>query len=149
MLKLHPLLEPFQATEEQPFSSVHAAHLLHRAGFGGTLAEIAEVQKLGPIAAVERLLDFPDVGADDEGSDTPDLGAINDYPRTFAERRKLYEGKSPQERMELNQMLQRADREAIRATVEWWLGRMTSGPSTISSHLMALTGMPGPAQGEA
>ena len=40
-----------------------AAHLLRRAGFGGTVAEIETYRKLGPEAAVERLLSSTDAVA--------------------------------------------------------------------------------------
>lgn len=41
-----------------------AAHLLERAGFGGTPAEIAEFAQLGPEAAVRRLVYFEGAGDD-------------------------------------------------------------------------------------
>ncbi len=41
-----------------------AAHLLRRAGFGGTVEEIEAYRKLGPEAAVEKLLGF----SDDDGT---------------------------------------------------------------------------------
>jgi len=48
MATLHPLLRPFKPNEDSPFDAVKAAHLLNRAGFGGTSDEIAKVMKLGP-----------------------------------------------------------------------------------------------------
>jgi uncharacterized protein (DUF1800 family) len=135
MSRLHPLLEPFVATAADPFDAVKAAHLLQRAGFGGTLEEIEDVCALGPEKAVEQLLDFPDAGADDVGTDTPDLSGIDGYPRTFAERRKLFEGKTADERQMRVQQLQRADREAVRATAVWWVNRMALGPFPLQEKL--------------
>ena len=66
MAQLQLMLEPYQPTSDDPFDSVKAAHLLNRAGFGGTLAEIKQVQKLGPQAAVDWLLDFPNATADEQ-----------------------------------------------------------------------------------
>ena len=42
----------------QQWSPVHAAHLLERAGFGGTPQEIARVAALSPQAAVNELVNF-------------------------------------------------------------------------------------------
>ena len=64
MSKLHALLEPYAPAAGDPFDAVKAAHLLNRAGFGGTAEEIEKVRKLGPGGAVDWLLDFPDAGAE-------------------------------------------------------------------------------------
>ena len=45
MATLHPLLRPYVPSSENPFDRVKAAHLLNRAGFGGTEDEIAQVMK--------------------------------------------------------------------------------------------------------
>ncbi|MFT3784705.1 MAG: DUF1800 domain-containing protein [Tepidisphaeraceae bacterium] len=132
----HPLLQPFTPTEGDRFDAIKAAHLLNRCGFGGTQEEIAEVLRAGPSEAVERLLDFPDAGADEQSqTDVPDFSGIEGYPKTFAERRKLFEGLSPQERQDLQQKLNAANREAVFALVRWWLGRMTSGPYPLQEKL--------------
>src|SRR6516225_7567704 len=41
-----------------------AAHLLNRAGFGGPPEEIQELVRLGPTAAVARLLDYESIPED-------------------------------------------------------------------------------------
>ncbi|KUO56546.1 MAG: hypothetical protein APF80_06680 [Alphaproteobacteria bacterium BRH_c36] len=51
-------LTPIAASE---WNERTAAHLLERAGFGGTPAEIAEFAKLGAVAAVRRLVHFEGV----------------------------------------------------------------------------------------
>ncbi|MGH7682846.1 MAG: hypothetical protein ACREMT_00760, partial [Vulcanimicrobiaceae bacterium] len=53
-----------------------AAHLLRRAGFGGTPAEIAEFASLGMDGAVDRLTHFP---ATASSSAPPQL--VEDRPR--------------------------------------------------------------------
>ena len=65
MSATHPSLEPYEPSSQDPFDRVKAAHLLNRAGFGGTEAEVQKVMKLGPTAAVEWLMDFPDKSADE------------------------------------------------------------------------------------
>lgn len=135
MARLHPMLEPFTPTSDDPFDAAKAAHLLHRAGFGPTLQDLEETRRLGPKGMVEKLLDFPNLTVEERGEDGPDLSGIEDYPNNFAERRKLFEGKTPQERMELNQKLMRANREAVLATAQWWLNRMATGKSPLQEKL--------------
>jgi hypothetical protein len=48
MANLHPMLRPYRPSADDPFDRVKAAHLLSRAGFGGTEAEIEKVLQLGP-----------------------------------------------------------------------------------------------------
>jgi uncharacterized protein (DUF1800 family) len=47
-----------KAYSSKDYSFEDAAHLLRRAGFGGTPAEIEDLRKLGPKLAVEKLLSF-------------------------------------------------------------------------------------------
>src|SRR5688500_12361501 len=49
-------LAPFEPSAADPFDRRKAAHLLRRAGFGGSDTEIAATAELGPTAAVDRLL---------------------------------------------------------------------------------------------
>ncbi len=135
MARLHPALEPYSPSSDDPFDATKVAHLLHRAGFGATLEEIDAYRSLGPKRAVEKLLDFPDLPVEEQGDEGPDLSGIEGYPNNFAERRKLFESKTPQERMELQNMLQRANREAVLATGLWWLQRMVTGPTPLQEKL--------------
>ncbi|GIW75187.1 MAG: hypothetical protein KatS3mg104_0250 [Phycisphaerae bacterium] len=129
MARLHPQLEPFVESSSDPWDRVKAAHLLNRAGFGGTEQEINRVLEAGPQAAVDELLDFPDGPSDlISATDQPDLSHIEGYPRTFAERRKLFEGKTAEERMLLNQRMNQANQQALRAIANWWVQRMAYGP---------------------
>src|SRR5262245_4417438 len=129
MAKLHPLLQPYLPSSEDPFDDVKAAHLLNRATFGGKPEEIDATVDKGPSKAVDALLDFPDASADEQSkTDVPDLSSVDDgYPATFEERRKLFMGKTEEERMALNQQLMAKNREAMTATMQWWLKRMTYG----------------------
>jgi uncharacterized protein (DUF1800 family) len=58
-------MKPYQPKN---YSFEDAAHLLRRAGFGGTTEEIKKVQSLGPELAVEQLLTFSD---NDQTGDNP------------------------------------------------------------------------------
>ncbi len=136
MARSHPLLQPYKPTPEDPFDSTKAAHLLNRAGFGGTPAEVEKVVKMGPDAALDMLFDFPDAGVDEQSrTDIPDLSAIDEYPSDFNALRKLMVGKTEEEKKALRQKLQAANREAVAATSNWWLKRMAFGPHPLQEKL--------------
>src|SRR5688500_11000644 len=105
--RLHQLLQPYTPSESDPFDRVKAAHLLNRAGFGGTSDEIDKVVKLGPFDAVDGLFDFPDASADEQSrTDVPDLSSIEDFPETFRELRETMRGKTEEERKMLQMQFQ-------------------------------------------
>ena len=136
MATLHPLLRPFKPTSDNPFDAVKAAHLLSRAGFGGTGEEIARAVKLGPEGAVDWLFDFPDAPAEElSQSDVPDLSSLDGYPKDFREIQQKMRGMTPEERMQYRQQLQRANREAVAETAAWWLRRMAHGPYPLQEKL--------------
>jgi uncharacterized protein (DUF1800 family) len=137
MATIHPLLREYQPSDSDPFDRAKAAHLLNRAGFGGTEQEIAQVLKQGPRRAVESLLAFPDApAAKQTPTDTPDLSSIQgDYPNNYRQRRILFRGKDELERKEINQMLQRRNREALDQMTAWWLKRMAYGPHPLQEKL--------------
>jgi Protein of unknown function (DUF1800) len=136
MTSTHPMLQPYKPTDDDPFDAVKAAHLLNRAGFGGTPAEIAEVMRQGPAGAVDNLLDFPDAAADEQSqTDVPDLSSIDGYPKNFRELRTMLEGKSQEEIKAARMKLMMANREAIEAVMTWWLKRMSEGPHPLQEKL--------------
>jgi uncharacterized protein (DUF1800 family) len=131
---------------EAGFTRRQAAHLLFRAAFGGTPAEIDAVQKLGPAAAVEALLDFPDATAQayTRGQDVPDDSALEGVPRTDAERRLAFSEAASNAggreaattaRQLLNQQFRRASRRHIEACAAWWLRRMADGPYPLQERM--------------
>src|SRR4051812_27933458 len=133
---LHPLLHPYRPTSDQPFDSLRAAHLLNRAGFGGTPEEIERVVKMGPIDAVDWLLDFPDAPAEEQSkTDVPDLSGIEGYPKDYKEIALKMRGMTPEERMRYRNMLMAANREAVVATARWWMQRMAFGPHPLQEKL--------------
>ena len=54
-------LRPFRPSAANPWDRGKAAHLLNRAGFGGTPEEIARLAAMGPQAAVDELLAYEQV----------------------------------------------------------------------------------------
>src|SRR5687768_212396 len=136
MATIHPLLRAYKPTESTPFDAVKAAHLLNRAGFGGTPEEIERVLQLGPGKAVDWLMDFPDAPAEEQSAtDVPDLSSIEGYPANFRELSLKMRNMAPDERMEYRQMLQRANRQAVAETATWWMKRMANGPHPLQEKL--------------
>ncbi len=137
MATSHPMLVPYKPTDADPFDARKAAHLLNRAGFGGTPAEIDRVVQMGPYDAVDWLLDFPDAPAEElSQDDIPNLSAVEGYPRNFREYRRLLDQQPNREkRMELTQQFQAANREVVRETMGWWLRRMAYGPFAMQEKL--------------
>lgn len=136
MARLHPLLQPYEPEAENLWDRYKAAHLLNRAGFGGTPQEVTRVLELGPQRAVDWLLDFPDAGADEQSqTDVPDLSSIEGFPKTFRELQKELVGKTQEERMKARQRFQAANREAVQAIMAWWMRRMASGPHPLQEKL--------------
>src|SRR5689334_18160721 len=108
MTNLPPLLRPYKPTSDDPFTPQKAAHLLNRAGFGGTPEEIEKVLRLGPQSAVDWLFDFPDAGAEEQSqNDLPDLSSIEGYPKNFREIAQTLKDKTPEERQKYRQELMR------------------------------------------
>src|SRR5882724_4145927 len=113
------MLKPI-AKESWDFS--RAAHLLNRAGFGGTPAEIERLVQLGPEAAVAQLVDYgqtPD--------DTPDPEWAKPDPAR-AERLMKARNADPDTRKMMQQEEQRTERERMVELKHWWLRRMAHGP---------------------
>src|SRR5688572_23976556 len=105
-----------------------AAHLLNRAGFGGSPADIEKLRKPGFEKAVDYLVDYEKAG---EAAEPPEWAkAEPDRLRRYAEvrefRRKM-NAATPEERKELEakaremrQMEQRNQRQNVVELRGWW-----------------------------
>ena len=99
-----------------------AAHLLNRAGFGGTPDEIQKLVSLGHEGAVSHLIDYekiPDPTADPDWAH-PDPGK--------AERRRAARNATPERRQELQKQERQMENQRILELRGWWLRRMAKGP---------------------
>lgn len=108
-----------------------AAHLLNRAGFGGTPADIQKLADLSPEKAVAYLLDYekiPDPVANPEWA-KPNPEEIKKFRE--AQRKGTPEEKKMAQR-EQQQMYQRRMLE-LRG---WWLQRMAKGPRPLQEKLV-------------
>lgn len=107
-----------------------AAHLLNRAGFGGTPSEISSLQGMGLDGAVSSLLDYEKIP-----DNTPNPGCATPNPEML-QRLRDYKNATPEERrklqMERNQYIQRNMVE-LRG---WWLNRMAYGPRPLQEKMV-------------
>jgi uncharacterized protein (DUF1800 family) len=141
MRKLHPFLQPWQPSEHEPWDDIRAAHLLNRAGFGGTPEEVAALVRLGVDRAVDALLDFPDAPASEQSpGDGPDWSILAEIPMLERERREAFlQVRGPENepaRQALNQKWQRASAEFLGSATRWWMTRMAYGPHPLQERLV-------------
>lgn len=104
------------ATYRGPWTKTHAAHLLNRAGFGGTRAEIERATHAGLAKTLDALL---------EPAPDSDSVALPRLPEPLPPLRQLRD--LPPEQRE---RLRREHREAVSEIRCWWIRRMltTSQP---------------------
>ncbi|MEW6159154.1 MAG: DUF1800 domain-containing protein [Verrucomicrobiota bacterium] len=120
------MLEPLPASKWN-FST--AAHLLNRAGFGGSPEEIEKLAALGLEGAVASLVDYERI---------PDPAVKPGWAQPDPERATRFQAMrkaSPEERRELQRMEQRKQRERITELRQWWLHRMATGPRPLQEKL--------------
>jgi hypothetical protein len=94
-----------------------AAHLLRRAGFGGTPAEIDRLHRLGCEGAVDELVDFymtPQKHADFSAVVPPDVEAMRDRMAGLEE----------DQRRAIRIRIDRLNRLQVQDFRAWWLDRM-------------------------
>jgi hypothetical protein len=130
----------------RPISSVgfrydHAQHLLNRAGFGGTPAEIQRLVGMGPRAAVDFLVDFdaiedrpPELKLDPDIMRPPTPEERQAYRRARRANDEKALGEFRKKRMER----QRADRQQLVDLRQWWFDRMATTPRPLEEKLTLL-----------
>lgn len=114
----------------EKWNDVTAAHLLNRAGFGGTPAEIESLAALGPEGAVSHFVDYEKV---------PDGTAAPAWARPDPERAaKLKSARmaGEEERRKLQREYQQAERQHMIELRAWWLRRMASGPRPLQEKMV-------------
>jgi len=78
-------LRNFRPSAADPWDRVKAAHLLHRAGFGGTPEEVARLAAMPVEAAVEELLNYEAIP---ESFPEPDFSALRELDEELARLRR-------------------------------------------------------------
>src|SRR4051794_28432871 len=106
-----------------------AAHLLNRAGFGGTPTDIEKLQALGLEKAVSWFVDYERM---------PDTTADPDWARPDPERAEKLQAlrNLPEEqRRKALQEEQQLQRQHIVELRGWWLQRMARGPRPLQEKM--------------
>src|SRR5215471_18071068 len=104
-----------------------AAHLLVRAGFGGTPAEIDSLARQGMEAAVNSLL----YGAP-EFVQPPSWAVPGSLRGLQLEVRQTAD---PEEKRELKKQVQRRANEELSDLLHWWILRMTQTPAPLVENM--------------
>jgi uncharacterized protein (DUF1800 family) len=107
-----------------------AAHLLNRAGFGGSPSDIEKLLALGHAKAVDTLVNYETIP-----DNTPNpLWTVPD-PNRFAKLQEFRD--APQEKkMQMRRQEMRSQREHLSDLRYWWLQRMASGPRPLQEKLV-------------
>jgi len=117
---------------KRDFGYAEARHLLWRAGFGGSPAQIQTLASWGMDRAVDHLLDYADVPFESPAPDTFDKNIMR--PATDKERQEYRAAQRAQNENVLaqtrlrRQQAQRRDRQQIGEMQRWWLKRMIETP---------------------
>ena len=109
---------------DNQWDRIKAAHLLNRAGFGGTPSQIDHLVTLGPRKAVETFLNV------DEDGDLFPLPPMVDPHQRMEFKKAEKEAKTEEARKEERKKLRKQDEENMLNLRLWWLNRMryTSNP---------------------
>lgn len=122
------------------FGYDQARHLLWRAGFGGTPAQISAIAALGPERAVDYLLETPDAREPAPAADLFDRDIMR--PSTPEERRMAAQARSARDEDTLarlramRQQAQMRDRRQMREIQRWWLTRMIETPRPLEEKMV-------------
>ena len=113
------MLKPLSAND---WDYSKAAHLLNRAGFGGTPEQIQKLLSLGHEGAVSYLVDYEKIS-----DATSDLSWAHPDPGR-AERRRAIRMATADQRKELQKQENEILRDQMLELRGWWLKRMAKGP---------------------
>jgi uncharacterized protein (DUF1800 family) len=114
------MLEPLPAAQ---WNTTTAAHLLNRAGFGGSPADIESIHKMGLNRAVSWLVDY---------EKTPDNTPAPDWahpdPDLILRRQAIQNAADPETRRMLQQQQGQEQNSHMADLRYWWIRRMALGP---------------------
>ncbi|MEM1166139.1 MAG: DUF1800 domain-containing protein [Planctomycetota bacterium] len=125
----------------EDFGYDQARHLLWRAGFGGTPAQVRAVSEMGPRDAVDFLLDFESTRDTYDGPSAADFNPFIMAEPTPEQRRAYQRARREQDEDALarlrrtRQDRQRSDRRQVADVKRWWLERMIESPRPLEEKL--------------
>jgi uncharacterized protein (DUF1800 family) len=107
-----------------------AAHLLNRAGFGGPPVEIQKLADRRLDGAVDFLVDYEKIP-----DSTPNPEWAKPDPEGAQHLVDVYRHGTPEEKRQLQQEMQRTQRQRIMELRGWWLQRMVAGPRPLQERM--------------
>jgi len=107
-----------------------AAHLLNRAGFGGTPADVKRLAGLGLAGAVDFLVDYEKIP-----DPTPNPEWAKPEPDQMQHRYEVSRTGTPEEKRQLQQKMQQLQRQRVMELRGWWLQRMAKGPRPLQEKM--------------
>jgi uncharacterized protein (DUF1800 family) len=116
-----------QLYNSNAWSRDHAAHLLRRAGFGGTPEQIDFLHQMGRRKAVDYLLNY-----ENEEDDTRPIEVQRSAPPGRLARREM----SEQERQREQMRLRRESAAQLTRVLDWWIRTMVSTPRPLQEKLV-------------
>ncbi len=116
---------------EKDWNYSTAAHLLNRAGFGGTPTDIQKLADLGLDAAVASLLDYEKIS-----DPTPNPDWAKPDPVRMQKILQVNRNGTAEEKKELQREQQQLQRQRIMELRGWWLNRMAHGPRPLQEKLV-------------
>jgi uncharacterized protein (DUF1800 family) len=107
-----------------------AAHLLNRAGFGGTPDAIQQLADLGRDGAVDTLVNYESIP-----DPTPNPEWAKPDPDRARQLQTVYRTGTPEEKRQLQQEMQRTQRQRIMGLRGWWMQRMATTPRPLQEKM--------------
>ncbi len=134
-----PVSASLQPIAKKSFGFGEARHLLWRAGFGGTPQQVQLLASWGPEKAVEHLVKFDSVPAEDAAPALFDSDIIR--PPTAEERAENQRAARARDEDTLakfrarRQEAEQKDREQMRRVQQWWLRRLIETPRPLEEKM--------------
>ncbi len=126
-LDLQTALQPYGG----PWNARLAAHLLRRAGFGGTSTEVERLASMPVHAAVDSLVNFPDTRTLPQPPDLYSLAQA--LPQLFpGGRPNLVDD---MQRRQIFKEIRKNERQSIVSLQNWWLNRMLNTPAPLQEKM--------------
>jgi uncharacterized protein (DUF1800 family) len=117
-----------------PWNVRLAAHLLRRAGFGGSPSDVQRLARLPMRSAVASLVNFPATSGLPDAPNLPDeLSA--DGPMMAQRTAGAGAMRDPQQVVELRKQRRKLEVQTILATQLWWLNRMIATPAPLQEKM--------------
>ena len=114
------MLEPLPGSQ---WNTTTAAHLMNRAGFGGSPADIESLRQMGPGRAVSWFVDYERIP---DGTPAPDWAQPD--PKLLATREAIRNAADPETKRMLQQQQNQEEYSQMADLRYWWIRRMALGP---------------------